>query len=146
MSLISIQISSGATVHLPWNIIGGYEKDCTIAELYSGIKSGAICIDFWSFPDKLSNYDVGASIGRSKVDTFDRISVNTSISEAISTFGRYIKLELHKPDSKDSIASSCTSSTSSNESKSMNAFEVLKQASRKLSLPEQYPEDTKSAN
>ena len=38
---ISIQISSGATVHLSWNIIGGYEKDCTIAELYNGIKSGS---------------------------------------------------------------------------------------------------------
>ena len=62
MSLISIQISSGATVHLSWNIIGGYEKDCTIAELYNGIKSGFISIDFWSFPDKLSNHDVGALI------------------------------------------------------------------------------------
>ena len=80
------------------------------------------------------------------MDTFDRNSVNTSLSEAISTFGRYIKLELHKPDSKGSTASSCTNSTSSNESKSMNAFEVLKQASRKLSLPQQYPEDTKTAN
>ena len=40
MSQISTQISSGATVHLSWNIIGGYEKDCTIAELYNGIKSG----------------------------------------------------------------------------------------------------------
>ena len=25
---------------LSWNIIGGYEKDCTIAELYNSIKSG----------------------------------------------------------------------------------------------------------
>ena len=96
MSQISIQISSGATVHLSWNIIGGYEKDCTIAELYNGIKSGSISIDFWSFLDKLSNHNVSVSIGRSKVDTFDIISVNTSLSVAISTFGRYIKLELHK--------------------------------------------------
>ena len=96
MSLISIQISSRVTVHLSWNIIGSYEKDCTIAELYNGIKSGSISIDFWSFPDKLSNHDLGASIRRSEVDIFNRISVNTSLSEAISTFGRYIKLELHK--------------------------------------------------
>ena len=41
MSQISTQISSGATVHLSWNIIGGYEKDCTIAELYNSIKSGS---------------------------------------------------------------------------------------------------------
>ena len=96
MSLISIQILSGATVHLSWNIIGSYKKDCTIDELYNGIKSGSISIDFWYFPDKLSNHDVGTSIGCSKVDTFDIISVNTSLSEAISTFGRYNKLELHK--------------------------------------------------
>ena len=80
MSLISIQISSVATVHLSWNIIGCYKKDYTTA---NGIKSGSISIDFWSFPDKLSNHDVSASIGRSKVDTFDRISVNTSLSEAM---------------------------------------------------------------
>ena len=96
MSLISIQISSGVTVHLSWNIIGGYEKDCTTAELYNGIKSGSVSIDFWSFPDKLSNHDVGVSIGRSKWTQFDRISVSISLSEAISTFGRYIKLEPHK--------------------------------------------------
>ena len=41
MSQMSTQISSGATVHLSWNIIDGYEKDCTIAELYNGIKSGS---------------------------------------------------------------------------------------------------------
>ena len=98
MSLIYIQISSGATVHLSWNIIGGYEKDCTIAELYNGIKSGFISINFWSFPDKLSNHDVGVLIGRSKVDTFNRISVNTSLTEAMSTFGRYIKLEAAQTD------------------------------------------------
>ena len=28
-------------VHLSWNIIGFYEKDCTIAEFYNGIKSGS---------------------------------------------------------------------------------------------------------
>ena len=77
-------------------MIGDYEKDCTIAELYNGIKSGSISINFWSFLDKLSNHDVGVSVGCSKVDTFDRISFNTSLSEAILTFGRYVKLELHK--------------------------------------------------
>ena len=98
MSLISVHISFGAMVHLSWNIIGGYKKDCTIAQLYNSIKSGSIGIGFWSFLAKLSNHDVDASIGRSKVDTFDRISVNTSLSEAISTFVRYIKLELYKTD------------------------------------------------
>ena len=43
MSQISTQISSGATVHLSWNIIGGYEKNCTIAELYNGINS--VCVE-----------------------------------------------------------------------------------------------------
>ena len=78
MSQISTQISSGATVHLSWNIIGGYEKDCTTAELYNGIKSGSEVST-----DELSNHDVSASIGHPTVDTFDRISVNTSLSEAI---------------------------------------------------------------
>ena len=40
-------------VHLSWNIIGDYEKDCTVAKLYDGIKSGSKSINFWSFLDKI---------------------------------------------------------------------------------------------
>ena len=69
--LFSIQISCGATVHLPWNIVGGYTSDCTIKDLY----------DFWTFPEKLVEFKVTASIGRSKVDNFDSISISSPVSE-----------------------------------------------------------------
>ena len=28
MALVSVQISSGAVVHLPWNIVGEYNSSC----------------------------------------------------------------------------------------------------------------------
>ena len=52
MALVSVQISSGAVVHLPWNIVGEYNSSCTLGELYESIKTGSIPIDMWEFPSK----------------------------------------------------------------------------------------------
>ena len=58
------------------------KKTAQYAELYKGIKSGYEVST--SGPSRM-NYQTTmcVSIGRSKIDTFDRISVNTSLSEGI---------------------------------------------------------------
>ena len=144
MALVSIQISSGATIYLPWNIVGGYTSDCTIGELYEGVKQGTIKIDFWAFPEKLREHSVGASIGRSKIDAFDSISINSPVSDAVSIFGRYIKFELHEPTADLKARATSGSVQGDEESQPRtNAFDVLISASRKTSLPPLFPEDNK---
>ena len=40
MALVSVQISSGAVVHLPWNIVGEYNSSCKyMPRLFEEIKN-----------------------------------------------------------------------------------------------------------
>ena len=114
MALVLVQISSRAVVQLPWNIIGEYNSSCTLGELYESIKTGSIPIDMWEFPSKFDRYLVSAAIGKSKTDTFDRISVNSRVSEAVAALGRCIRFELHKPDD-NSNDNACTSTSQSGD-------------------------------
>ena len=102
-------------------------------------------------PPKYKDYSISASIGRAKKESFDNISVNASVAEATSAFGRYIHYKLHIPNESENAAtsavpSSSTSNNEQNENPKRCAFDILLSGARKLSLPERFPEDTKIAN
>ena len=124
MSLVSVQITCGAIVVLPWNIIGGYSESSSLGELYEAIKDGTLKVDFWNMSPKYNDYLISTSIGRSKTDSFDNISANVSVLDATSTFGRYIMYKLHKPEPKNPESSSSCNIGSTSDEGSVNPNRV----------------------
>ena len=83
-SLLSCQISVGATIILPSNIVGGYSTGASVGDLYTSICNGSVGTG-WELPAKYKDFSVKASIGRSKTDSFDNVMLSVSVSEAASS-------------------------------------------------------------
>ena len=102
-SLLSCQISVGATIILPWNIVGGYSTGASVGDLYTSICNGSVGTG-WELPAKYKDFSVKASIERSKTDSFDNVMLSVSVSEAVASFGRYLRFNLveqKKPGPKE---------------------------------------------
>ena len=144
-SLLSCQITVGATIILPWNIVGGYSTGASVGDLYTSICNGSVWTG-WELPAKYKNFSVKASIGRSKTDSFDNVMLSVSVSEAVALFGRYQRFNLvEQSDNNNNSTLNVNDQSPSMQSK-RSAFEVLMTSSRKTSLPEPYAEDTSIPN
>ena len=113
-----------------FNVIIQSNAHCE-GELFETIKSN----DSGAFAKyAVENYAVEAFIGKSKVES-DKILLNCKVRDAIATFGRYVKFVMNPnrdDDSTDLQKKPETESSTSNR----NAFEILLNSSRKISLPE----------
>ena len=92
-SLLSCQICVGATIILPWNIVGGYSTGASVGDLYTSICNGSVGTG-WELPAKYKDFSVKASIRRSKTDSFDNVMLSVSVLEAVALFGRYLRFNL----------------------------------------------------
>ena len=144
-SLLSCQISVGATIILPWNVVGGYSTGASVGYLYTSICNGSVGTG-WELPAKYKDFSSKASIGRSKTDSFDNVMLSVSVSEAVALFGQYLRFNLvEQSDIYNNSTLNVDDQSPSMQSK-CSAFEVLMTSSRKTSLPEPYAEDTSIPN
>ena len=144
-SLLWCQISVGATIILPWNIVGGYSTGASVGDLKTSICNGSVGTG-WELPAKYKDFSFKASIGRSKTDSFDNVMLSVSVSEVVALFGRYLSFNLvEQSDNNNNSTLNVNDQSPSMQSK-RSAFEVLMTSSRKTSLPEPYAEDTSIPN
>ena len=94
MSIVSVQIRHKCLPVLPWNIIGGFSEACTLLELFTAIKNGTLGPADWTFPEKLTTCDVSATIGRNKIESFDKVMMSMNVVQTTALFGHYIRFEL----------------------------------------------------
>jgi hypothetical protein len=93
MSIVSVHIRHKCLPLLPWNIIQGFSEACTLLELITAIKNGTLGPVDWTFPEKLTTCDVSATIGRNKIESFNKVMMSMNIGQTTTLLCHYIKLE-----------------------------------------------------
>ena len=77
--------------------------------------------DSWAFPEKYKSYTEQASIGRSRVDSFDNVMISISGSYSMPLFGQYL---LEQSEGKNNINIDASHSNDSMPSE-RSAFDLL---------------------
>ena len=145
-SLLSCQISVGATIILPWNLRGGgFTVQGPLLAIFTLLYAMEAL-------EQAGNYlpSTKTSLSKrqsdSKTESFDNVMLSVSVSEAVALFGRCLRFNLvEQSDNNNNSTLNVNDQSPSMQSK-RSAFEVLMTSSRKTSLPEPYAEDTSIPN
>ena len=86
----------------------------------------------WELPAKYKDVSVKASIGRSKTDSFDNVTLSVSVSEAVALFGRYLRFNLVEQSDNNNNSTLNVNDQSPSMQIKRSAFEVLMTSSRML--------------
>ena len=144
MSIVSVHIRHKCLPLLPWNIIQGFSEACTLLELITAIKNGTLGPVDWTFPEKLTTCDVSATIGRNKIESFNKVMMSMNVVQTTALFGHYIRFELsdendvrtkkrHNIGDKEDHVDSQRPTMGKR-----NAFQILLDGARKSTLPKPF--------
>ena len=130
----------------------GFSEACSLLELYTAIKNGTLGPSDFKFPDKMMDYHVSASIGRNKVESFDKVMMTMNVVQTTALFGHYIRFELSDSDDGEKAHGSQKDNQQDNghsdniHGGKRNAFKVLLEGARKMTLPKPFDLDRKQTN
>ena len=115
--------------HPPMEYSGGYGTGTSVGDLYTSICNGSVGTG-WELPAKYKDFSVKASIGRSKMDSFDNVMLYVSVSEAVALFGRYQRFNLVEQSDNNNNSTLNVNDQSPSMQNKRSAFEVLMTSSR----------------
>ena len=124
--LLLFQIQSGKKVIIPWTIMSSFETSDTFATLYDKVAKKNNILKYALTTTKL---------GKSKAESFDNVELNVNVVDAVSTFGRFVRFYVES-ESDDIEHDKEPAGDNTPGSAKMNAFSVLMNASKRLTLPE----------